>query len=166
MTNKVLSSLCAFIDGLITLVIFIIIAGIDGKTPAYLVNERAGLLLFVLVIAAIVMWRGYADAKRLLIDRRNWTRPSIEGFVFGFLVAPVSQGVGMLQEAFAAGPPWPSFGYSPLSDWLRYLFWLMILSVVLGVVAGICTTLLSLINRLIISIVGNKFNTAGCYRSG
>jgi hypothetical protein len=156
MTTKRLSSVCILLNGFLTLTILCAFMLNAGKTPYELATHYSWALFIALIISLIAGWRSYADMRRLLIGNRSWWRPASEGFIFGFLPGPISHVIGMLQEAFAAGPPWPSIGYSSLADWFQYLFWLTIWSALLGIVGAVYAMLLSGINRIALKILADN----------
>lgn len=159
MTTRTLSQACTIGSGLLTFAVLCAFALSAGKTPYELVTRYLWALFVALIIAVVVAWRTYADMKRLLAGKRSWKRPVIEGFVFGFLPGPISQGVGMIQEAFAAGPPWPSFGYSSMSDWFWHLSWLIPCSALFGTVGALYAALLSGINRIALKVLADNNGT-------
>jgi hypothetical protein len=157
MTTKGLSSICILINGLLTLTILLVFMLSSGKTPHELITRYSWALFIAVVIALITGWRSYADMRRLLSGKRSWKRPAVEGFMFGFLPVPIFHATGILQEAFAAGPPWPSFGYSSLADWIQYLFWLISMSSIFGIITAVYAMLLSGINRIALrTLADNK----------
>jgi len=156
MTIKKLSQACTIGNGLLTLAVLCAFALSTGKTPYELVTRYLWTIFVAVIIAAVVAWRTYADVKRLLAGKRSFKRPVIEGFVFGFLPGPLSHGLGMIQEAFAAGPPWPSFGHSSLSDWLWYLYYLVPWWTLFGAVGAVYAALLSGINRIALKVLADN----------
>ena len=157
MTNKRLSKICIFITVLLTLIILLAFISCFGKTAHELITHYYWVLFFAVIVAFIAGWRSYADMKRLTSGNRSWRRPATEGFLFGFLPVPISHAMGMLQEAFAAGPPWPAFGYAPLADWFRYFIWLITSSCIFGILGALYAMLLSGINRILLrTIADNK----------
>jgi len=155
MANRGLPLVCALVDALVTLAAFVC-AATAGKMPLDVIRTKPWALAAVVIVAVVAAWRGHADARRIISATGGWTRPAVEGFAVGFLPVPISHAIGMIQEALAAGPPWPSLGYSPFSDWLQYLFWLLIWAVIFGVAGGVYGIVLSCINRIVLRIAGNK----------
>lgn len=148
--NKKLPIVCASIDAIFTIIIMIVIAAFDGKTPIDLVTRYQGFLFIVLIISLVAGWRGHADANRILSDARSWSRPARDGFIIGFIPLPVSHAIGILQEAIAAGPPWPTLGYSSITEWLKYVAWMFGWSILFGGIGALYGLLLSGINRMLV----------------
>lgn len=147
--------LCGTIDTLLVVMITFAIAAYEGLTPLGLFAEKGRFLLtFVMPISVLVGWRGGAHASRLVGGQRSWFRPALEGFAWGFLVIPVTQVIGIISEAFAAGPPWPTPGYSSLQDWFRYFGYLLQISAALGGVGVVVALTVSSINRLLLRWLG------------
>lgn len=141
---------CASIDATLTVIIVAVIAALDGKSPLELASKYQGFLFIVLIISLVAGWRGYVDANKLLSGDRNWLRPTREGFIIGFIPLPGSHAFGILREAIAAGPPWPALGYSPMSEWLKYIIWILGWSILFGGIGALYGLLLSGINRMIV----------------
>jgi len=156
MTTKRLSSICILINGILTLTILLVFMLSFGKKLHELITHYPFALFIAVIIALIAGWRSHSDMRKLLSGKRSWRRPAIEGFMFGFLPLPISHATGMLQEAFAAGPPWPSFGYVSLVDWFQYLFWLISMSSIFGIIGALWAMLLSGINRIALRTLANN----------
>ena len=150
MKNK-LPIICGSIDAGLTIILVVVFAVVAGKSPSELLAKYQGLLLIVLIIALIAGWRGYVDAIKLLLNDHSWLRPARDGFLIGSIPLPVSHLIGILQEAFAAGPPWPALGYSPLSEWLKYIVWMIGWSILFGGAGALYGMVLSGINRIIVN---------------
>ena len=147
--NKI-SRTGAVINGSLTLLILVILVFKAGKSPIEIITNYSSFLLIALAISVIVAWRSYADIGRLLVGKRSWLRPALEGFMFGFFPIPIFHIFGMVQEAYAAGPPWPSIGYASFEVWIQYLFWLISTSSFFGVACAGYAILLSGINRALL----------------
>jgi hypothetical protein len=140
-------------DGAITFLGAFVLGFVAGKAPSEILSQNFGILVFVVIpVSLVVTWRGYVHTVKLLAGNRGWVRPALEGFILGAAPLPLSHIAGMLQEALAAGPPWPSIGYSPLSDWIHYLGIVSATSAVAGLIGSIYAVLLSGVNRVIIHV--------------
>jgi hypothetical protein len=156
MTTKRLSYICPIGSGLLTFGVLCVFALCAGKTTYELVTSYFWALAVTMIVASVVAWRTYADMKRLLAGKRYWRRPLIEGFVIGFLPGPITQGFGMIKEALASGPPWPSFGHSSLLEWLTYLSWFIPWWALFGAVGAAYAALLSGINRIALKVLADN----------
>ncbi len=156
MTTMRLSYICPIGNGLLTFCVLCVFALCAGKTAYQLVTSYLWVLIAFMIVASVVAWRTYADVKRLLAGKRSCWRPVIEGFVFGFLPGPISHAFGMIKEAFAAGPPWPSFGHSSPLDWLWYLSWFVPWWGLFGTVGAAYAALLSSINRIALKVLADN----------
>jgi hypothetical protein len=152
MTLNKISIISTLINGLSTLILLLILAFNAGKPPIEIVTKYYWTLMIAVIISLIAAWRSHSDIKRLIIGKHSWLRPACEGFILGFSPIPLFHIVGISQEAFAAGPPWPTIGYSSLEVWIQYLFWLISISTAFGVVCSMYAILLSGINRMILRI--------------
>jgi len=144
--------ICGVADGLLLLVVLLVVAPCgEGVGPIRLVAEKASLLLgYVLPIAVLIAWRGAEHTVRLLAGRRSWLRPLLEGFAWGFLLIPGLHAVGIAGEAMAAGPPWPTIGYSSAEEWLLYFWELIQVSLVFGCAGAAVGVTMSSANRLML----------------
>ena len=145
------------INGIVTFLTLVILVFNVGKSPIEIITNHSSFLLIALALSVIAAWRSYADIKRLLLGKRSWLRPAFEGFLFGFFPIPVFHIFGMVQEAYATGPPWPSIGYASAEVWIQYFFWLISTSSLFGVACAGYAILLSGINRLVLKrLTDNK----------
>ncbi len=152
-TAKHLPLICGLTDGTLTVVGAFIIGLLGGKAPSELLSQNMGLLLIIVVPASLaVTWRGSAHTVRLLAGNRGWVRPAVEGFILGAIPFPLFQLSGILQEAMAAGTLWPTIGYSPLSEWLRYLGVVSAVSAATGAIGALYAVFLPGVNRSIIHV--------------
>jgi len=151
MKTKQIPILCGTIDCLITLLLTFVFAALLGHWPWEVITKIKGYLLFSLLISLIAGHRGFINAQRGMIGDSRLVQPVKEGFIIGFFPIPIIHGYGILQEALA-GPesPWPSIGYSPISEWLKYIFYTFCLSIVCGMIGAIYGLFLSRINRVIL----------------
>ena len=152
--------LCGTADALFVLLItFGSAAYYDGTSPLRLITEKWHILFTIIVpVSLMVGWRGGAHASRLISGNRSWFQPALEGFGWGFLFLPVCHAIGIMNEAFAAGPPWPSPGYSSAGDWLQYFWYLLQASATLGGVGALVGLCVSGINRLMLGMLILKRN--------
>lgn len=143
--------LCGVIDSAIVLAVVLLLAATEGKPPRTLMQENPGIVFgYLLPLCVVTLWRGTTHTKKLMSGYRGWLRPAIEGFTVGFLPIPFIQTIGILNEAIAAGPPWPSLGHAIEGEWAAYFLWLLNASVLAGFVGAICGIALSGVNRLLI----------------
>lgn len=150
---KNLPLLCGVIDSAIIVVAALIIATVGGKPPKMLLQQSPGIVFgFLLPLCVVTAWRGAAHAKKLLSGHYSWLRPAIEGFLVGFLPVPFIQTIGILNEALAAGPPWPSLGHAIEGEWARYFLWVLQISFQTGAVGAVCGLAFSGVNRVVIQI--------------
>ncbi|MEH0018638.1 MAG: hypothetical protein V6Z89_03245 [Desulfobacter sp.] len=150
MNKNKISRVGSIINGTVTFLILVILIFNAGKSPIEIITNYFSFLLIALALSVIVAWRSYADIKRLFVGKRSWLRPASEGFFFGFFPIPAFHIFGMVQEAYAAGPPWPSIGYASAEVWIQYFFWLISTSSLFGAACAGYAILLSGINRLIL----------------
>lgn len=151
MDSNRLPTICALTDMVITTMLMLFAFSLrEGQHVLEFSYDHIGVLLLILIIALAATWRGYADAKRILSGNLQWLKPAKEGFIIGFIPLPLSQAISIYQEAFAAGPSWPSPGYSPLSDWFIYLPWIALWSAFCGAIGACYGLFLSWTNRLLI----------------
>lgn len=148
---KNLPLLCGVIDAAIILVVALVITIAEGKTPKILLQQNPGIVFgFLLPLCMITAWRGTAHTKKLIIGDCGWLRPATEGFLIGSLPIPFIQTIGMLNEAMAAGPNWPSLGNAIEGEWASFFLWLLQMSIMAGVVGAVCGLFLSGVNRILI----------------
>jgi hypothetical protein len=149
--NKNLPLLCGVIDSAIILMVFLIFATIEGKPPKILFQQNPGIVFgFLLPLCVVTAWRGAALTKKLIIGQCGWLRPATEGFLMGFLPVPFMLTIGMLIEALAAGPPWPSLGHAIEGEWSSYFLWVVQISLLTGIVGAVYGLAISYVNRVLI----------------
>lgn len=143
--------LCGVIDSVIIFPVAILFAAAEGSPPKILVQENPGIFFgFLMPLCILIAWRGTAHTKRLITGHDGWVRPAVEGFLAGFLPIPFIQTIGILNEAVAAGPPWPLLGNAIEGEWAAYFLWLLRGSLLTGTVGAVCGLVLSGVNRLLI----------------
>jgi ABC-type antimicrobial peptide transport system permease subunit len=148
-----LPRICALTDGTTTIVAACVFCYLNGKTPSEIISQNIGMVLFLVFPASLIAaWLGYVHTVQLLDGNKSWVRPLVEGFVVGAVPWPLFSVIGMLQEAIAAGPAWPTIGFSPLSEWVQYFGFLFVASVVAGAIGALYAAFLSAINRAIIHV--------------
>jgi hypothetical protein len=150
MTDRHLILICPILDTVPAVVLFSLAVIQAGKSLHDLFAHLLVPFLLALALTAVSAWRGFADTKRHLASRNTWLRPAAEGFLCGFLAVVIIHIIGIAQEAFAAGNPWPSVKYSPLSAWVPYLGRLLVEGSVWGAVGSAYGCFLSGLNRITI----------------
>jgi hypothetical protein len=140
--------LVAGIDACVVIVGAFAIALADGKSPADLVLRRTELLVgFVVPVAVTVSFWAWLDLRRFAGGRDGLRRPAGQAFVLGFLPRPLSDALGIVREAVAAGPAWPSPGHSSAGEWVSYSAGVFVFATIAGVFAALIAIVLVLANR-------------------
>jgi hypothetical protein len=140
-----------FVAGIDACVVVLVAFGValaEGKTPADFVLRRTEVLLgFVLPVAMAVSFWAWWDLRGFARGRHGLWRPAVQAFVLGFLPRPVSDGLGIVRDAFAAGPPWPTPGHSSVGEWLSYSGEVLLFASITGLLAVSIGLMLVLANR-------------------
>jgi len=89
-------------------------------------------LALLVLCSMFVSWRGAADASRIFAGQRGVLRPVLEGFLVGALIVPIADIAGLIGEAVAAGPTWPTPSHASAEDWFQYLRRVLLYSSILG----------------------------------
>ena len=148
--KKQIPILCGAIDWFISITLVLVFSALAGHWPWELMTIFPGFLLSALLLSLIAGYRGFVDTRRVIAGDPGLFRPAQEGFIIGFFPIPIINGIGILQEALAAGPPWPGIGYSPISEWLKYILYTFCWSAVTGMIGAIYGIFLARVNRTIL----------------
>jgi hypothetical protein len=145
---------CGMIDGSLfisVVLFFLLLLGDPGDLQKLFTTHWQYLVFGLCPFGLLIMWRGTRDAKKLLAGEPSFLRAPVEGFVWGFTISMLLWLTGYVSEVMAAGGHFDRQSTN-LAAWGELLFVVVIFSFIIGLVGAIVSTLLHLLNRVLVEL--------------